>query len=263
MRKHSVSARRARLAPVTIPPVRPPIWPIALVAAAVLAGAPVRASDFFGPETSTSWQPEVDAYFRLADGLRIQAQIQPYLVPAQQVTQVSFAVYGAWYVAGILRDLLTPDEAKRHAVDMRVGVLYNATFDPGTAGPGNVWTLQVDLTPRYSLPLELVVSVRNRFSFNWATDGASGFYFRYRGRLQLEREFDVMKVPVTPFVNVEFFWQQPPAMWTQFRMQGGLQVGFDAFARGQTVELNYSVITSLQPSRSWSSQIGLILSSYF
>jgi len=52
-------------------------------------------------------------------------------------------------------------------------------------------------------------------------------------------------------------------MWTQFRMQGGLQVGFDAFARGQTVELNYSAITSLQPSRSWSSQIGLILSSYF
>jgi hypothetical protein len=46
-------------------------------------------------------------------------------------------------------------------------------------------------------------------------------------------------------------------------MQGGLQVGFDLFAKGQTVELNYVAITSLQPGRSWAAQVGLILSSYF
>ena len=263
MRKHSVVARRGGRAPDTIGRVKPVAWRIGLVAVAILAAGSSRADDFFGPRTATSWQPEVDAYFRLADGLRLQAQVQPYFVPAQQASQITFAVYGAWYVANLLRDILTPDEAKKHAIDMRVGVLYNATLDPGTLGPGNLWTLQVDLTPRYDLPLEVLASLRNRVSFNWATDGASGFTFRYRGRLQLEREFDVAKVPVTPFVNVELFWQQPPAMWTQFRMQGGLQVGFDGFASGQTVELNYSAITSLQPSRSWSSQIGLILSSYF
>jgi hypothetical protein len=55
----------------------------------------------------------------------------------------------------------------------------------------------------------------------------------------------------------------PPAMWTQFRIQGGLQAGFDLFAGGQTIEVNYVAITSLQPDRSWSPQVGIIFSSYF
>ena len=49
----------------------------------------------------------------------------------------------------------------------------------------------------------------------------------------------------------------------QFRIQGGVQLGFEGFARGQAVELNYAVITSLQPTRSWAPQLGPILSSYF
>ena len=235
----------------------------AVVAAAILAAGPSRGQGFFGPAGSPSYQPEVDAYFRLSDGLRLQAQVQPYFVPQQQVTQVTFGLYGSWFVAAYLQDLLSPDEAKKHAVDLRLGVLYTATPDPGAGPSGNTWTLQVDLTPRYNLPGDVLLSVRNRVSFNWQVDGASGFFFRYRGRFQVEREFDVGGLPLTPFVNVELFWQQPPAMWTQFRIEGGLQMGFEWFARGQTIEVNYTAITNLQPGRSWSPQIGLILSSYF
>ena len=108
-------------------------------------------------------------------------------------------------VAAVLQDLLSPDLAKEHAVDLRIGVLYNADVDPGTQGPGNTWTLQADLTPRFNLPAGLLVSLRNR-------------------------------VPIAPFVNAELVWQQQPAMWTQFRMQAGVQAGFDLFAQGQTVE---------------------------
>jgi hypothetical protein len=243
--------------------VIPPPWRIAAVSLALLAADPARAQGFFGPTGSPSYQPEVDAYFRLSDGLRLQAQVQPYFVPQQQVAQVTFGLYGSWYVAAYLQDLLSPDEAKKHSVDMRLGVLYTITPDPGTGPAGNVWTLQFDLTPRYSLPGDVLLSLRNRVSFNWQVDGGLGFFFLYRGRFQVEREFDVGGLPLTPFVNVEFFWQQPPAMWTQFRIEGGLQLGFEWFARGQTIEVNYSAITNLQPGRSWSPQIGLILSSYF
>ena len=236
---------------------------LACALAVLLAAGTVRAQDFFGPQGPTAYLPEVDAYFRLADGVRIQAQVQPYLVPAQQVTQVTFGLFGAWYVADVLRGLLSPDEAKTHAVDLRVGVLYNATLDPGTQGPGNLWTLQVDLTPRYNLPGGILASLRNRVSFNWAVAGASGFFFVYRGRLQLEREFDAGPVPITPYVNVELLWQRQPAMWTQFRMQGGVQVGFDLFAKGQTVEINWSAVTRLQPDRSWTPQVGFIVATYF
>jgi hypothetical protein len=235
----------------------------ATVVAALFAAMPVHAQGFFGPQESTSYQPEVDAYCHIGKGLRLEAQVQPYLVPAQHVTQISFAVYGAWMVAAVLQDLLSPDVAKEHAVNLRVGVLYNADVDPGTQGRGNTWTLQAELTPRFNLPAELLVSLRNRVSFSWLVNGATGSTFRYRGRLQLEREFDVARIPVTPFVNAELVWQQQPAMWTQFRMQTGLQVGLDLFAQGQTVEINWSAITSLQPSRSWSPQVGLILATYF
>jgi len=229
----------------------------------MVAAGPARAQGFFGPTGSPSYQPEVDVYLRLAEGLRLQAQVQPFLVPEQHISQISFGLYGSLYVAAFLRDLLSPDEAKDHAVDMRVGVLHTATLDPGTGSPGALWTVQAEITPRTDLPGAILASLRNRVSFNWAVDGASGFFFRYRGRFQLEREFDVARVPVTPFVNVELFWQQPPAMWTQFRIQGGVQVGFEWFARGQAIELNGSAITSLQPSRSWAPQVGLVLSSYF
>lgn len=227
------------------------------------ATAPVRAGDFFGPQTAGSFQPELDAYVRLADGLRLQAQVQPFLVPEQGYDQITYAVYASWLVADVLQDLLSPDKAKQHVIDVCAGVLYAQTVTQGTGPPGNLWTLQLDLTSRANLPGVALLSLRNRLAANWQVDGASGFYFRYRLRLQAEREFRIGKTAVTPYVNVEFFWQQPPSMWTQFRMQAGLQVAFDLFARGQTVEVNYVAITGLQPSRSWSPQLGLILSSWF
>jgi hypothetical protein len=238
-------------------------WRAAALLAALVAAGPARAQGFFGPRTAAAFQPEVDAYLHLADGVRIQLQVLDYLVPDQQNNQVTVALFASWLVADVLRELLSPDRAKTHVVDARVGVLYNATTDPGTAGPGNLWTLQAEVTPRANLPLGVLASLRNRVSFNWGVDPASGFYFLYRLRPQLEREFPAWGVPITPYVNAEVVWQSPPAMWTQFRIQGGLQVGFDLLARGQTLEVNYEVITSLQPGRSWNPQLGVILSSYF
>jgi hypothetical protein len=130
------------------------------------------------------------------------------------------------------------------------------------AGPSSV-TLQADFTPRYNLPLAVLASVRNRISFNWGTGRERGYTFTYRARPQLEREFDLGGTSLIPYLNVEFFWQYPPEMWTQFRMQGGIQRGFHAFAKGQVIELNFSAITNLQPSRSWPPQVELVLSSYF
>jgi hypothetical protein len=209
-----------------------------------------------------SWSPEFDAYWQLGDGTRLQLQVIDQVTPAQQNNQLQVGIIGGWLVADVVQDLITPDRAKTHALDLRLGVLYNATTDPGTLGPGGVWTLRVEVTPRYELPLGVLASVRNRLGANWAVDGASGFYFRWRLRPQLEREFDIGEVALTPYLNAELFWQAPPAMWTQFRLQGGLQAGFQLFGRGQTVEVNYVAITMLQPSRNWSPQVGIVLSTF-
>jgi hypothetical protein len=43
----------------------------------------------------------------------------------------------------------------------------------------------------------VLASLRNRLGANWAVDGASGFYFRWRLRPQLEREVEVGAVALT------------------------------------------------------------------
>lgn len=235
----------------------------AAAAAALLLAGPAGAQGFFGPRQATSFQPELDAYYSLAGGMRLQAQVNPYFTPETSLHQVLFGAYAGWLVADVIRDLLSPDAAKSHVMDFRLGLLYTLTIDPGTTSSGDVWTVQGELTPRYDLLWGILASFRNRVSLNWQTGSSGGFFFRYRGRVQLEREFAVGPVPLTPYVNTELFWQQAPAMWTQFRLQAGLVVGFRAFARGQSVELNYSAVTMLQPSRSWYPLWGLVLSSYF
>ncbi|MGA8891609.1 MAG: hypothetical protein WB493_08580 [Anaeromyxobacteraceae bacterium] len=90
--------------------------------------------------------------------------------------------------------------------------------------------------------------------------------WRLRLRPQLEREFTLSAeagTSLTPFVNAEFIWTTSQDMWSQFRMQAGLQFGAHWFGRGQVIELNGSVITYLQPARSHSPIVGLVWYQYF
>jgi hypothetical protein len=81
--------------------------------------------------------------------------------------------------------------------------------------------------------------------------------------LEAQREFEVGDVGLAPFVSVEFVWQSPPSMWDQFRLEAGLRTSVLWFGRGQIFELNYSTVTSLQPSRSWRPVLGVIWYQYF
>jgi hypothetical protein len=47
-------------------------------------------------------------------------------------------------------------------------------------------------------------------------------------------------------------------VWEQFRMQVGLQCSFGGIGRGQVIEVNYTTVTYLQPTRSWRPVVGVI-----
>jgi hypothetical protein len=73
---------------------------------------------------------------------------------------------------------------------------------------------------------------------------------------------------------LDFFGPTRPTAWQPeldaylhlsdgFRLQGGLECGFHALARGQAIDVNFIADTGLQPSRSWTPIISVILSSFF
>jgi hypothetical protein len=221
-----------------------------------------QEASFFGPNQGFEIQPEIDVYYRITDGARLLLQVQDPSIPSTGSNSIAVGGFADVFVAPLVRSLLSPDEALTHALGLRLGLVYTSNLAPGPVGSAQTLGIQFQATPRYFLPWSVLVSNRNRILTRWAL-GSGSFLFRYRGRLQVEREFHAGEVGLTPFVNVEFLWQSPPAMWSQFRMQAGLQASVHWFGRGQTLEVNYSTFTYLQPSRSWRPVLGIIWYQYF
>jgi len=249
--------------PHVVGPQASPLERIAFVALALPATSRAQESGFFGSSQGFEVQPEVDLFYHLADGVRLLLQVQDTAIPSEGNNTLAVGGFVDWFVAPAFRELISPDKALTHALNLRLGVRYKATLDPGTVGTAQSVAIRFEATPRFFAPWSILLSNRNRFQVNWNLGGNDSATYIYRGRLQAQREFDVGDVGLTPFVNVEFVWQSPPAMWNQFRMEAGLQASVHWFGRGQTFEVNYSTVTYLQPRRSWRPVLGIIWYQYF
>ncbi|MEY2668717.1 MAG: hypothetical protein RJA59_1355 [Pseudomonadota bacterium] len=244
----------------------PGIAAVLLVAsAALVAPATGRAQDagFFGPAEGIEFQPELDVFLHLADGVRLLLQVQDSAIPSEQNNSLAVGGFVDWFVAPVVRELVNPDKTLTHALNLRLGARYRGTLEPGTVGSAESVAIRFEATPRAFIPWNVLLSARNRLQVNFNLGGDDSVTWIYRGRLQAQREFDLGGVALTPFANVEFVWQSPPAMWDQFRMEAGLQASVHWFGQGQTLEVNYSTVTYLQPSRSWRPVLGFIWYQYF
>ncbi len=238
--------------------------PAIAVFAAVLAGsATAHGGSFFGPNDGFELQPQANVYYSVDPDLRLLFQLQSALIPSHGQAEIAVGGFADWSLAPLLRQLLSPDRGKTRALNIRVGIKYADSLAPGAVGTSQDLALQLEFTPRYFFPGSLLLSNRNRLEARWRLTASEPFSFRYRGRLQVEREFDVGKFGLTPFANVEWVWQDAPAKWTQFRMEAGLQWSIPGPGRGQVLELNYSTVTYLQPSRSWRPIVGVVWYIYF
>jgi hypothetical protein len=232
-----------------------------LLAASATASA--QDTGFFGPAQGFQIQPEADVFYHVADGLRLLLQVQDSATPSEGNNTLAVGAFADWFVAPVLRELVSPDKSLTHALNLRLGVRYRGTLAEGTVGPAQSVAVRFEITPRIFAPWAILLSNRNRFQVNWNLGSSDSVTYIYRGRLQAQREFEVGGVGLTPFVSAEFVWQSPPAKWDQFRMEAGLQVSVDWFGRGQTFEVSYSTVTYLQPSRSWRPVLGVIWYQYF
>jgi hypothetical protein len=236
---------------------------VALLFLVAVGQARGQESPFFGSAKGFEIQPEIDVFYHVAPGVRLLLQAQDTAIPSENNNTLAVGGFVDWFVAPVLRDLVSPDKSLTHAFNLRLGVRYKGTLEEGTVGPAQSVAIRLEVTPRFFLPWSILLSNRNRLQVNWNLGGNDSATYIYRGRLQAQREFDVGGVGLTPFVNVEFVWQSPPTMWDQFRMEAGLQTSVNWFGRGQTFEVNYTTLTYLQPSRSWRPVLGIIWYQYF
>ena len=177
------------------------------------------------------------------------------------------SLYGAWMVAPVMEMTITPDLAKRRRLDVRLGGSWYPTIAGGTAGwsdllrwrrrrrcasqhPGSILALaaQPGRGPVAARRADVV-----RLEAALAPPAGAGVRAFLRRR----------QTSLTPFVNVEVIWTTTQDMWDQFRMQAGLQLGVQWFGKGQVIEVNGSLVTYLQPSRSYSPVIGVVWYQYF
>ncbi len=113
------------------------------------------------------------------------------------------------------------DRDKHHVLVLAANYEYSRADKSGTITKENRLTL--DATPRYLLGKRSLVlmSDRNRTEFRWV-NGA--YRFRYRNRLRFERPFRTGKTKLTPYVDVEPYWDSHYRRWSQFRFGGGVQI---------------------------------------
>jgi hypothetical protein len=232
----------------------------------LLAVTRADAADFFGPSQGLQIQPELDVIGDTGDGFRLIGKLEPTWTPSASSDAMGFSLYADWLVAPITGSIVTPDLAKRRRLDVRVGVSWYPTLAPGTDGWSDLLRLEAEATARTNIPGDILLTLRNRVEAQWQLDEPTSFVWRLRVRPQLEREFALSlqgDTSLTPFLNVEFIWTTAQDMWAQFRMQAGLQLAVHWFGAGQVIELNGSVVTYLQPSRSYSPVIGVVWYQYF
>jgi hypothetical protein len=239
---------------------------LAVAAALLFLAAGAGASDFFGPPEGLQLQPELDVYHHVTEGFRLQLRLAPTFIPSQGYAEAGVSVYAAFLVAPFTDALLSPDLAKRRRLDVRLGVSWYPTVAPGTQGWSDLLRVEGEATGRTNVAGGVLATIRGRVEAQWQLDQPTSFIWRLRIRPQLEREFALSAeagTSLTPFANVEFIWTTAQDMWSQFRMQAGIQLGAHWFGRGQVVELNGSIFTYLQPARSSSPVLGLVWYQYF
>jgi hypothetical protein len=234
-----------------------------LIAAAGLAwtaGARSLASDFFGPSQGLEFQPELEVVQTLGEPFRVAAKFEPTFIPSESYGEMGVSLYGDLLLAPFANIIVSPDFTKLHRFDLRVGLSWYPTTSPGTAGWSDALQVEVQASIRATIPGQILLIWRNRVDARWQLDPPTSFVWLLRTRLQVEREFDLSRettIALTPFANVEFIWSTSQDMWSEFRLQAGLQLAVDWFGKGQILEVKGSVVTHLQPSRSYSPVVGV------
>lgn len=190
-----------------------------LVACLAFGGSMIAAA---AQSASAQFRPELDVFAQLGDSLRIEFDNRVTDTTSTQNWQGYFAYYVEAALKPIFRRNLReqPDVYRNRYLVMRAGYLYQTSLSSGKPSSGNIGILE--LTSRYRVPGDLVITDRNRGEARFIK--GESFYTRYRNQLRLERDFRYRHFVGTPYAYDEIFYNTRYGAWTPNRYAFGVQL---------------------------------------
>lgn len=175
---------------------------------------PCHAEDFFD-----QFWPELDVFVRTSQDTRLFLMATGTRVRQGGYNDGQLGAHLDMYFGAIFRHQAKdrPDAARRRLIMVRLGYLFGKT-PSDSPDPFVEHTPIIEVTPRYYLPKNLLLSNRNRYDFRFV-DGV--YTPRYRNRLKLERTFQTGKRAITPYAHVEGFYDRRFDGFHRFRYSAG------------------------------------------
>ena len=201
--------------------------------------------------------PEIDVHYKLSQDVRIFFQAKETR-EANTPTTAELGPSIEFYLPPLVRlreitrfDL---DDSKPRPLVFSIGYRYLPT--PGKP-PTN--RLEPVITFHFPLPrIKVLLSDRNRGDLDWKN---GGFTWRYRNRLQLERNLKLRSYHLSPYVSVEAFYESQYKKWSDTALYAGCVLPF-----GKHVSIDpyyeHQNNTGKKPNQQLD-QLGLLLNLYF
>jgi len=181
----------------------------------LIADGPVSRAQ----ETKKEFWPEFNGYVPINDVVRLR--LVASLTRARETAENTEGTLEADIDIGLkafLRKVFLglPDTHRGKYLTFRAGYAYIPTLGENT--PDAEHRLLIEATGRYPLPLDILLSDRNRGEFRWIS---GDFSTRYRNRLKVERDFAIRRFRFTPYAHAEVFYDTRFDIWNRNEIQVG------------------------------------------
>jgi hypothetical protein len=171
--------------------------------------------------TGEELHPELGIYIQQGPLIRVELVDSFTGTQSSHDWQGDFAFYIETALKPVFRQELRerPDVYRNKYLVFRAGYRYQASLTNANSASESRGILE--LTPRYMLPWQLVISDRNRGEFRFIQ--GQPLSTRYRNRLRLERDVRYGWFNFTPYAYDEIFYDTRYDQWTRNQYALGTQ----------------------------------------
>jgi hypothetical protein len=224
-----------------------------------IALLPVLMSCLQAQETRNEFWPELNVFVRSDAVTRFYFMAAPTVSRQESYGESQYGAHVEFGLMPIFRSDFgsTVDIDRYRFLRFRAGIRYGSNFE-WSQSEYTEWRVVLEVTPRFLLPYDLLLALRNRVELRWLN---SEYSTRYRARLALERETEITSwLTLVPYGMFEVFYDSRYATWNRTQARLGLGIPVVSFA---VMDVYYAYQHDIRSEPTYVRAIGLAVSLYF